>query len=289
MKRKRYYQVSRRGSSRRKRMISFRAAVIVLACLIVGGGVYLGVTLFGNREVPASSSSAAPDPGSPADPSSPGEDSSSSVGADGASSQDSLPSASGSHSSDMSVFDNAAFLGNSLVDDLNTYNILPNTDFFAKTGLTVTSVMTQSTVKGTVPVIDELTKKQYEKVFILFGLNELGWEYPSVFEEDYGKLIDEVRLRQPDAEIYVQSLLPVSAAASEKNKNNVNNPRIQQYNELLKTVAREKGVVYLDTPDALQDSDGNLPDKASADGVHPNPTYCKYWMESIRDTITSND
>ena len=112
----------------------------------------------------------------------------------------------------------------------------------------------------------------------MFGLNELGWEYPSIFQEDYGKVIDEVRARLPDAEIYVQSLLPVSAEASQKNQNNVNNDRIREYNQLLQELAVEKGVIYLDVASALQDSEGNLPAEASADGIHPNMDYCQRWV-----------
>lgn len=119
----------------------------------------------------------------------------------------------------------------------------------------------------------------------MFGLNELGWDYPSVFKEDYGKVIDAVRQRQPNAKIYIQSLLPVSAAASQKNTNNVNNPRIREYNALLKELAQEKKVVYLDVASALQDAQGNLPDEASADGIHPNIAYCHRWVDYIRDSL----
>lgn len=273
---------------RRTRMIAFRAVVILICCLIVAGCLFLAIHFFGKgpdeqvtvSESPTLSSSSQLESIISEEPSSL---SSSSEEIASSSQPDAAPSSS--DDSDYSIFDNTVFVGNSVIDDLDTYNILPNADFFARTGLTVTSVMTKSTVKGSVPVIDELNGKSYDKVFLMFGLNELGWEYPSIFQEDYGKVIDEVRARQPDAEIYVQSLLPVSAEASQKNQNNVNNDRIREYNQLLQELAQEKGVIYLDVASALQDSEGNLPAEASADGIHPNMAYCQRWVDYIRDSL----
>lgn len=278
-----HYQVSRKRKSRRGRMIAFRTAVILFVCLIVGGGVYLGLRLWGPLQTsPSSSESGSPQSNPPESADSGDAPAGSSSAADSSSrgGDTSAPA-----NADYSILDDAVFVGNSVIDDLNTYNILPNSDFFARTGLTVTTVMTKSTVKGTVPVIDELNNKKYGKVILMFGLNELGWDYPSVFKEDYGKVIDAVRQRQPDAKIYIQSLLPVSAAASQKNTNNVNNPRIREYNALLKELAQEKKVVYLDVASALQDAQGNLPDEASADGIHPNIAYCHRWVDYIRDSL----
>lgn len=282
------YRVHRRRRlPRRTRMIAFRSAVILLGCLVVAGCIFLVVHLFGKQPQDQVSSVSDPPVLSSSDQleSVTTEDSSSVPPSSEEPEPSSQDTSSSSSSTDYSVFDNTVFVGNSVIDDLNTYNIVPNADFFARTGLTVTSVMTKSTVKGDVPVIDELNGKSYDKVFLMFGLNELGWEYPSVFQEDYGKLIDEVRSRLPDADIYIQSLLPVSAEASQKNRNNVNNPRIREYNELLKELAQEKGVTYLDVASALQDSQGNLPEEASADGIHPNITYCQRWVDYIRDSL----
>lgn len=282
------YRVHRRHRlPRRTRMIAFRTGVILLGCLIVTGLIFLGIHFFGSnpQEQPSVSIS---NPDSLENVVSEDRSSASPPAETKAPSQDnSLPpnSSSTSGGGDYSVFDNTAFVGNSVIDDLDTYNIVPNADFFARTGLTVTSVMTKSTVKGDVPVIDELKGKSYDKVFLMFGLNELGWEYPGVFQEDYGKLIDEVRSRLPDTDIYIQSLLPVSAEASQKNQNNVNNSRIREYNDLLEDLAREKGVTYLDVASVLQDSEGNLPKEASADGIHPNIAYCRRWVDYIRDSL----
>ena len=113
----------------------------------------------------------------------------------------------------------------------------------------------------------------------------MGWSYPSVLIEEYGKVIDGVRQRQPNATIYIQSILPVSKAASQKNQNQVNNTRINQYNAMLKDLAKKKGVVYLDVASVMKDSQGNSPDDAAPDGVHPNKKYCLKWLDYLEQNL----
>ena len=136
------------------------------------------------------------------------------------------------------------------------------------------------------PVIDKLLEKQYTHIFLTFGENELGWQYPEIFVEDYGKLIAAVRERQPNAKLYIQSILPVSAEVSEKNEDNTNNERIRQYNELLRKLAEEEKVSYLDVAAVLQDAEGNLPKDAATDGIHPGQSYNKKWAALIAKQVT---
>ena len=153
------YRTHRRHRLPRKtRMILFRAVIILLCCLIVAVCLFLAIHFFGKgpdeqvtvSESPTLSSSSQLESIISEEPSS---FSSSSEEIASSSQPDVVPSSS--DNPDYSIFDNTAFVGNSVIDDLDTYNILPNSDFFARTGLTVTSVMTKSTVKGSVPVIDE--------------------------------------------------------------------------------------------------------------------------------------
>ena len=179
-------------------------------------------------------------------------------------------------------FLDTAFVGNSFVFDLKNYGLIPSADFYGRVGLTVRTVFTESVAGSTIPVIDELKAKQYKTVILVFGENELGWVYPEIFKEEYAKVIDAVRERQPSADIYVQAIFPVSAAASAKNEYNTNNLRIREYNQLLEALAAETGAGYLDPGSEMQDSDGCLPDEAAADGIHPNIQYCQLWVHDLR-------
>lgn len=192
-------------------------------------------------------------------------------------------SASSETSSDNSCFEHSAFVGNSMLEDLNMYGIIDNADFYAKTGLTVSTVFTETTVDGTAPIMDEVVAGGYNKVFLMFGLNELGWSYSDVFIKDYGKIIDTLLQANPKMEIYVQSLFPVSKKRSDKNLYGVTNDRIVEYNSMLKKLTEEKGVHYVDVYSSMVTKDGTLEDSASPDGVHPNMEYCKTWVQYLRE------
>lgn len=60
-------------------------------------------------------------------------------------------------------------------------------------------------------VADALRQEpQHKRVYIMLGINDLGWPSMETFTGNYSKLIDAVRSSQPNATIYVQSILPVS-------------------------------------------------------------------------------
>lgn len=183
------------------------------------------------------------------------------------------------------AFSGVALFGNSQIDGFHIYNSLPGADCLYRVGLNVKTAFEKSMLGEHKPVIDKLLEKQYTHIFLTFGENELGWQYPEIFAEDYRKLIAAVRERQPDAKLYIQSILPVSAEVSQKNEDNTNNERIQQYNELLRKLAEEEKVSYLDVAAVLQDTEGNLPKDAATDGIHPGQSYNKKWAALIAQQV----
>lgn len=188
---------------------------------------------------------------------------------------------------DDSCFENSAFLGNSLVSDLYTYAIVPDADYYFKNGLTVRSVFTEAEAGSSTgtPVYEAAVSQHYDKYFLMFGLNELGWSYESVFIDDYRTLIETLQKDEPDAEIYVQSLTPVSKSRSDKNLYGVTNDRITLYNDLLRDLCEELDVPFVDISAAVIGPDGTLPEQAAADGVHLNYEYCGVWVDTLRAAI----
>ncbi len=183
-------------------------------------------------------------------------------------------------------FSGVALFGNSQIDGFHIYNSLPGADCLYRVGLNVKSAFEKPMLGEKKPVLDKLAEKQYTDIFLTFGENELGWTYPDVFIEDYRKLLSAVRERQPDAKLYIQSILPVSAEVSQKNEDNTNNTRIRQYNELLRKLAEEESVTYIDVAAIVQDAEGNLPKEAATDGIHPGKNYNKKWADLIARYVT---
>ena len=132
--------------------------------------------------------------------------------------------------------------------------------------------------KGT--VLDGMKEKQFKRIYIMFGINELGWPYPDVFQEKYEELVNKVKELQPDAKIYVQSILPVSSKATKSNKV-FTNANVNKFNELLKDVAKNTGSTYLDVASVFKDANGELPAEASTDGIHLVHDYCQQWLDYL--------
>lgn len=181
-------------------------------------------------------------------------------------------------------FSDAAFVGDSRTEGLFLYSGLKEGECLAAVGATVSSVFTketQETEGGKRPILDVLTGLEPERVYVMLGVNELGWFRPEDFIGQYAKVLDRIREDHPDAEIAVESILPVSAAQDEKHSY-VNNDRIDLYNGLLRDLAQEKGCVYLDVASAVAGEDGRLPGEWTFDGVHLNVAGCQRWLEYLR-------
>lgn len=183
-----------------------------------------------------------------------------------------------------SYFDDAAFIGNSRTQGLQLYTGLPNATFYATQGLMVDTFFSKKFVKaggGKITIPDAMKNQTFKKVYIMLGVNELGWAYEKVFIQKYGEVVDKVKELQPDAKIYVQSILPVTKAKSDGDAI-YNNTKISRYNELIEQMCREKGVTYLHVADAVGLDNGALPAGSATDGVHLNREYCYKWLDYLK-------
>ena len=134
--------------------------------------------------------------------------------------------------------------------------------------------------------LEALKQKEYGKVYILLGINELGWYNDQRFYNSYAQLIDLVRAAQPEAQIYLQTLLPVTAEKSERHEW-LKNEKITVYNDLISQLAREKEVYLVDAHAALADETGALPAEESVDGVHLTRSGYQIWAGYLRrHTVT---
>lgn len=184
---------------------------------------------------------------------------------------------------DASVYDNCAFVGNSRFVSLKNYGLAKNV--YPVVGLNVDTVFTKSVAGSNVALIDELNGKDYDKIILMFGDNECGWPNQNVFIEKYAKVINAVRERVPEAEIYLHAILPVSAEASATNQFGCNNPNINSMNKKIKQLATDEGIHFIEQPSCLKDSEGALLPEAASDGIHLNKKYSKIWIDSLATEI----
>jgi lysophospholipase L1-like esterase len=61
------------------------------------------------------------------------------------------------------------------------------------------------------------------------------------------------------------------------------NAKIDRYNGILKELAAEKGVLYLNVAEEFKDADGCLPNSASPkDGIHFGSSWYRKWFDYLR-------
>ncbi|GHU48944.1 hypothetical protein FACS1894127_0800 [Clostridia bacterium] len=182
-------------------------------------------------------------------------------------------------------FDDALFIGDSRTEGLLIYSGLGNATFYFSKGLSVDQVFNKETVTlngRKYTVSDALGREHFGKIYIMMGVNELGWVYLDKFIEKYVDIIDRIKETQPGATIYVQSILPVTKAKSDKDSI-YNNPNIDKFNKLIEAMAADEEVVYLPVNEHVSDKSGVLPEEATIDGVHLNKEYCKKWEQYLRE------
>ncbi|NCC68189.1 MAG: hypothetical protein EOM14_08365 [Clostridia bacterium] len=171
-----------------------------------------------------------------------------------------------------SFFEDACFIGHSIVVGMSNYFGLSNADFYAVNGASCNYLLNR--YKG-FPLADGssgtlaqvLSENSYGKVYIMLGTNELG-SSASSFETSLAAVVSLVRQYQPSAKIYLYSVTPVTQTCSESS-GSFNRDNIISFNSAIKTLCAEQKCYYLNVFDRLIDSDGYLPAaNALSDGIH---------------------
>ncbi len=182
-------------------------------------------------------------------------------------------------------FDDALFIGDSRTVGLRDYSGFQNATYFADTGLNIWEVYEkQISVAGYDSKIglDRLLKDySYGKIYIMLGINELGRGTDQSFLGQYRTVIDSLRAAQPQATIFVQSILHVSAEKDAAGTY-INNAAINSRNAYLKTVEDGKQVFYLDLNPIFDDVQGKLDSQYTNDGVHLKVSSQALWREFLQ-------
>ena len=181
---------------------------------------------------------------------------------------------------------NVAFIGNSRTQAFLMYTGLKDVTDYTNIGLMVDTAVTKKFItnnKGEkITILEDLKSKNIDTIYIMLGINELGWVYNSIFIQKYEELIDKIREIKPNCEIIVQSIIPVTKTKSDNDKI-YNNNKIREYNALIQEMANRKEIQYVDLVPCLVDANGNLPESASPDGIHLNKEYCLKWLECLKN------
>lgn len=185
---------------------------------------------------------------------------------------------------DLSYLDGALFIGDSRTITLSEYAGWDNTHFFVETGLTIWTVMDAPVAKingAKVTVEEALQTQRYDKIYIQLGINELGRGTPASFTEQYNKVLSRIQELQPQAVIYIQSIMHVSQSKDDQ-ETYINNAEVNARNEKLKKLADGVNVFWLDENEVFDaPGTGKLNPEYTSDGVHLKPKYIPIWQEFL--------
>lgn len=126
-----------------------------------------------------------------------------------------------------------------------------------------------------------LTAVTPEKIFIMGGINSLTDKNSDSAFQDYKNMLNAVLEAVPDAQIYIESILPISW---EKEKECADNSVITAFNQRLENLALEKNITYIDLY-SLYVLNGEINPELTKDGVHLQPSAYEYWFCEIEKYI----
>lgn len=182
-------------------------------------------------------------------------------------------------------FADALFIGDSRTVGMYEYGGLEDiATFYATTGLTVHKVLGTSAVETAkqqnVTIEEALRENHFAKIYFMLGINEMGTGTVDTFMDKYAQVVEYIKEVQPDAVLYLQGIMKVTAERSAKG-DYINNEGIAARNERIAALADDRQVFYLDMNEAVCDANGGLKKEYTGDGVHLKAQYYDLWKEFL--------
>ena len=126
-----------------------------------------------------------------------------------------------------------------------------------------------------------------KKVFIMLGMNDIAVYGNDGAVKNMETVLAQIKEKNPDTAIYVQSMTPIVGTAQTVSLTNEN---LDIYNAGLKAMCEQNGYTYLDVASVMKDDEGNLKREYCSDpdnmGVHFTDEGCKVWIDYLRTHVS---
>ena len=192
---------------------------------------------------------------------------------------------------DADYFADALFIGDSRTVGLSEYcqELDEQATFYGKVSLSIYEANNKAFVKtgsGKLTLEKALEGKEFKKVYIMVGINEIGYGSTEGWISNYSEVISKIQAACPDAIIYLQAIMHVTkqyddTKAPDASINGVINTRSQA----LSALADNRRVFYLDLNEVFDDENGNLQEDISFDGVHLKASAYTMWYEYLKTHV----
>ncbi len=182
-------------------------------------------------------------------------------------------------------FDDALFIGDSLTGSLSNYLFyndgLGKAKIIYVNGLACHHIINkdqQIMYAGvSYPIEEAVSASGCQKLYLMLAMNDVGQTIDSLWE-CWSIMIGRIQDLCPDVEIYIQSGTPFSWDVGYFTKENM-----LEYNEMLKKLCLEKGLVYVDVTSGLVDENGFLKLELQKDNCHMQNAGVELWIENLKN------
>ena len=119
------------------------------------------------------------------------------------------------------------------------------------------------------------------KIFVLGGINRLMDITIEEFRSKYDILVDTIKRQNPNAQLFLQSILPVNVEMELGERYVDSIDKLKQANLVIKEIAVRKQCTFVDLYSIYQ-VQGSLPRRYTRDGIHLCADAYSIWAQVIR-------
>lgn len=171
------------------------------------------------------------------------------------------------------------FLGNSITDGGNFEELFKREDVKNRG-------IRSDIIPGVQKRLEQVVKGHPKKIFLLIGINDVSHGHSvDKLAERYETLVNEIRHRSPETQLYLQSIMPINndygVYRNLKGKENT----IVEFNKRIKEIAEKNDLEYIDLWPFLADKNGKLNKKYTNDGLHLTGPGYRAWTNGIRSYL----
>lgn len=183
------------------------------------------------------------------------------------------------------AFRNTLFVGDYFVFGVSASKYFAYSSFAYATGYDMNTIQTKDAFKsdGEALTMAEYVAKfdNIDTVYIAFSAESVSWMDCPTFVKKYTDFIDSIIAAQPDADIYIQPLLPIDEKQAKKRGYSVTNEKIDEINSYLLSIAEKKDIWYLDMTESFKSGEGASEEEATGNGIRLNEAQYEIWYNYI--------
>lgn len=164
-------------------------------------------------------------------------------------------------------FTDAVVLGDSITEGLLEYNILSPTKVIATIGISL---------PDTGGDVEKAIGLQPKHIFLAYGENDVegtGGD-TALFKEQYQSVVDRLQEALPEADIYINEILPVQQKVVDETPVYA---ELQKYNETIRALCKEEGIVSVNNSSLVSE------ELYEPDGIHMKPEYYGAWVSHMAE------